>query len=99
MAALPTYYKAEPASQLLIEPLDAMTLVYHRRSGTTHMVAEPVPEIIAAMRDDIVDAATVVSRLLANFDLGEAGKAEAVIAARLEELADLGFVQRVSASA
>jgi PqqD family protein of HPr-rel-A system len=92
-------YKADAADQLLIEPLDAMTLVYHRRSAITHMVAEPVPEMLAAMGGDAVDAATLVARLLAQFDLGAAGEAEAVIAARLEELADLGLVERVRTSA
>lgn len=97
MAAQSILYKAETAEQLLIEPLDAMTLIYHRRSGITHMVAEPVPEMLAAMADDTLDAAALTSRLLVQFDL-ESG-AEAVIAARLEELADLGLVQRVLADA
>ena len=39
-------YRAEPVDQLLVEPLDAMTLIYQRRSGITHIVAEPVPEIL-----------------------------------------------------
>jgi PqqD family protein of HPr-rel-A system len=92
-------YKADAADQLLIEPLDAMTLVYHRRSGITHIVAEPVPEMLAAMGSDAVDAATLVGRLLAQFDLGEANEVEAVITARLEELAELGLVVRVRANA
>jgi PqqD family protein of HPr-rel-A system len=92
-------YKADAADQLLIEPLDAMTLVYHRRSGITHMVAEPVPEMLAAMGSDAVNAATLVERLLAQFDLGKASEAEIVIAARLEELADLGLVERVRVGA
>ena len=50
-------YKAEPADQRLIEPLDSMTLIYQRRSGLTHIVAEPVPEILAAMAEDALDAA------------------------------------------
>lgn len=94
-----TQYRAEPTDSLLIEPLDAMTLIYHRRSGITHMVAEPVPEMLAAMADDSVDAATLVARLSATFDLGEAEQAKTVIAARLEELADLGLIGRVRASA
>ncbi len=95
MAAHPIHYRAEPSDQLLIEPLDAMTLVYHRRSGITHMVAEPVPEMLAAMGDDTVDAATLVTRLVAIFDL-DANGAEVVITARLEELAEQGLVKRVS---
>ncbi len=99
MPAQTVLYRAEPADQRLIEPLDAMTLIYQRRSGITHMVAEPVPEILAAMGEDIVTAATLVVRLSAQFDLGDAGEAETVITARLEELAELGLVEIVTRDA
>jgi PqqD family protein of HPr-rel-A system len=92
-------YEAESADQLLIEPLDAITLIYQRRSGITHMVVEPVPEILAAMGADAVDAAAVVARLAASFDLGAAEDALETVTARLEELADLGLVQRVMPNA
>ncbi len=99
MSAPSIHYKAEPAEQRLVEPLDAITLIYQRRSGITHMVAEPVPEMLTAMGDDTVSAAALVARLAAQFDLGDAADAEEVIAARLEELAELGLVERVSADA
>lgn len=99
MAAKSILYQAESADQLLIEPLDAITLIYQRRSGITHMVAEPVPEILAAMGADVVDAAAVVARLAAAFDLGAAEDALETVMARLEELADLGLVQRVTPNA
>lgn len=89
------YYRAEPANNQLIEPLDAMTLIYQRRSGITHIVAEPVPEILAAMRSDVVDAMTVAERLAVDFDM-DATDAEAIVAARLEELALLGLVEIVT---
>lgn len=89
-------YKAEPADQLLVEPLDAMTLIYQRRSGITHIVAEPVPEILAVMGDDVVSAHEVAARLARNFDLDEADAVD-VVAARLEELAQLGLVERQNA--
>ncbi|MEP7350340.1 MAG: HPr-rel-A system PqqD family peptide chaperone [Sphingorhabdus sp.] len=92
----PVLYQAESADQRLVQPLDVMTLIYQRRSGITHIVAEPVPEMLEAMGDDAVDAAALVERLTGSFDLGEAAEAEAVITARLEELAELGLVERVS---
>lgn len=92
-------YRAEPADQRLIEPLDAMTLIYQRRSGITHIVAEPVPEILAAMGDDSVDVTTLLTRLDERFDLGDHDEAVAVIAARLEELAELGLIERVDSRA
>lgn len=86
-------YKAEPADQRLVEPLDAMTLIYQRRSGITHIVAEPVPEILAAMGEDALTADAVAQRLASRFDLDNADAAE-IVAARLEELAQLGLVER-----
>ena len=94
MVAPTTYYIAEPADQLWVEPLDAITLIYHRRSGITHMVAEPVPEILTAMGNAAVTAAILVAMLSEQFDLGTDDDAEAVVTARLEELAELGLVHR-----
>jgi PqqD family protein of HPr-rel-A system len=99
MAGLPNIqYRAEPADERLIEPLDAMTLIYQRRSGITHIVAEPVPQILAAMGSDTVDVALVAARLATKFDLGDASDARAVITARLEELASLGLIEKVAKS-
>ena len=89
-------YRAEPADQRLVEPLDMMTLIYQRRSGITHMVGEPVPQMLAAMGDDAVDAAMLAERLRKKFDLGEAADAVAVLSERLEELAELGLVERIT---
>lgn len=99
MVAPTTYYLAEPADQLLVEPLDAITLIYQRRSGITHMVAEPVPEMLAAMGEEAVTAAMLVAKLADQFDLGTDEDAEAVVAARLEELAELGLIRRTRRNA
>ncbi|MBL0923517.1 MAG: HPr-rel-A system PqqD family peptide chaperone [Sphingomonadaceae bacterium] len=92
----PLKYKAEPADRLLVEPLDAITLIYQRRSGITHMVAEPVPEILTAMGSDVLDANAVAIRLASQFELNDA-EAIHIVAARLEEMAALGLVERVHA--
>jgi len=89
-------YRTEPADQRLVEPLDMMTLIYQRRSGITHMVGEPVPQMLAAMGDDAVDAAILAKRLAKTFDLGGAADAVAVLSERLEELAELGLVERIT---
>ncbi len=92
-ASQSTKYKAEPADQILVTPLDSLTLVYQRRSGITNIVAEPAPEILAAMGADALTADEVAQRLAAQFDFDSA-KAADIIAARLNELADLGLVER-----
>lgn len=99
MPAQTVLYIAEPADQRLIEPLDVITLIYQRRSGITHMIAEPVPEILAAMGDETITAPAILKRLSAQFDLGDTEDAVAVISARLEELADLGLIDRVARDA
>ena len=86
-------YKAEPADQILVEPLDAMTLIYQRRSGITHIVAEPVPEILAVMGEDALDAEQIAARLAAQFDF-DVADAASIVAARLDELAAVGLVER-----
>ncbi len=86
-------FKAEPADQRLVELLDAMTLIYQRRSGMTHIVAEPVPEILAVMGEDALTAVQVAGRLAGQFDLDSTDAAE-IVAARLNELAQLGLVER-----
>jgi PqqD family protein of HPr-rel-A system len=94
-------FRAEPAQVRLAHDLSPMTLIYHRRSGITHMVSEPVPQILAAL-DAIgpADAGAVTRWLGASFDLeaeeddAGAGAIETVVAARLEELATLGLVTR-----
>jgi PqqD family protein of HPr-rel-A system len=94
MGAQNPYYKAEPVSGRVVTPLDVMTLIYQRSSGMTHIVAEPVPEILDVMGDDACDAALVAARLATRFDLGDPAQAKAIIAERLHELAALGLVER-----
>jgi PqqD family protein of HPr-rel-A system len=91
-----TLYQAEPADARIVEPLDMMTLIYQRRSGITHMVGEPVPQMLEAMGADAIDAETLAARLAADFDLGQQADATALIAERLEELAELGLVERIA---
>lgn len=88
----PPVYRAAPAGHLRSVELDLLTAIYHRPSGQTHLVASPVPEMLAAMGEDTVDAATLLDLLARAFDLADP-EAEA-IAARLEELAAAGLVQR-----
>ncbi len=97
MGAVIPAYLAEPAADRIVLPLDVMTLIYQRRSGITHIVADPVPQILSVMGDTPCDIALVAARLSAQFDLGDAQDAKAVIVARLEELAELGLVERVYA--
>ena len=76
--------------------VDAAAVMVMVRPLTATEAAEPVPEILAAMGEDALDAAEVAARLAAQFDF-DAGDAEAIVGARLEELALLGLVERLGA--
>lgn len=85
-------YARVPLSTLRIVPLDSMTLIYHRASGQTHVVASPVPELIEILSETPCDVATLLARLADRFDLGDPDPE--ALTARLDELADVGLVIR-----
>ncbi len=72
-------------------PLDTLTAIFDRASGLTHLLATPLPEILAALDVGPADVATLTARLAADFDF-DADDADSAITARLEELATLGLV-------
>lgn len=89
-------YRPPSGDDCRIRPLDALTLIYHRPSGQTHLVAPPVPEILAVMAGEVLDAAEVAARLADRFELDSGEDPAAIVAARLDELAELGLVKRLS---
>lgn len=82
-----TRYRASPAATLLATDLAPFTALYHRASGTTHLLAEPAPEILAALTEPLTLEA-LRARLAERFDLTD----DAALAARLEELVAAGLV-------
>ena len=90
---LPIYRASDPDDLAPPIDLDGFTLVYHRPSGQTHMLAEPAPEILAALSQGDADATEILLRLARDHGLDREGDAEAVVAARLAELAELGLIR------
>ncbi|MEZ0241846.1 MAG: HPr-rel-A system PqqD family peptide chaperone [Sphingomonas sp.] len=86
-------YRAAPAATLRIVPLDALTLIYHRASGITHIVDAPVPEIIEALGDEALAVDALLARLSKQFDLTDADPM--ALAIRLDELVVAGLVERI----
>lgn len=90
-----TQYRAAAPETLRIVPLDALTLIYHRASGITHIVDSPVPEILETLAAEPLDAADLMARLSERFDLVDADPHALVT--RLDELAEVGLVERLCA--
>ncbi|MEA3390273.1 HPr-rel-A system PqqD family peptide chaperone [Sphingobium sp. CCH11-B1] len=88
-------YRRDAADAVAACALDDLVLLYHRRSGQTHMVISPVPEILAQLADGMAMTADMVHDALArDYDLGERAEAVAEISAHLESLVALGLVRR-----
>ena len=81
-------YRADPPAGLRIVPLDSLTAIYHRASGQTYVVAEPVPEIFAALSEGATDVPALIARL----DIAETEETRALLNERLEELVATGLV-------
>nr|WP_277923919.1 HPr-rel-A system PqqD family peptide chaperone [Sphingomonas hankookensis] len=76
-----------------IVPLDALSAVYHRASGQTHIVAPPVPEILELIADQAMTPEELLAALAERFDLPDGDAAG--LTARLDELVDTGLVERL----
>lgn len=76
--------------RLAIVPLDTLTAVFDRGSGDTHIIAEPLPQLLDILSETPLDLASVRAALSQHFELGDDPDAQLV--ARLEELVALGLV-------
>ncbi len=83
-------WQAIAAGDCIETSLDSLTLLYDRRSGLTHLLGPPLPQLIALLRDAPLTLAELAARAADAFDLPD--DAEALIAARVDELAALGLV-------
>lgn len=88
-----TRYRAAPAATLRIVPLDALTLIYHRASGITHVVDSPVPELLQAIGDQSLTLDETLAALATAHDLIDPDRD--ALAARLGELLAAGLVEAV----
>ena len=82
-------YHADPASLLRVVKLDILTAIYHRRSGQTHLVGEPVPEILEALGQGEADLLELLKRL--NLDDNSVNRE--ALSDRLSEMTATGLVR------
>lgn len=86
-------FVADSPAEVRTEALETLTALYHRPSGTTHVLAPPAPQILEALADRPGDADELLRRMGERFELAS-DDAPAAIAARLAELEAAGLVRR-----
>lgn len=86
-------YRSDPPSDRRSVELEGLTIVYHRRSGLTHILAPPAPQILEALADAPASAAEIAARIGERFEINS-DDPEAAIATRLAELEAAGLVHR-----
>jgi PqqD family protein of HPr-rel-A system len=86
-------YAADPPAAHRIVELEGLTLLYHCRSGLTHILAPPAPQILATLAAGPAGAAEIVERVGREFEI-ESEDPAAAVAARLAELEAAGLVWR-----
>lgn len=88
-------WRAAPAPDLRCEPLGTLTLVYDRRSGQTHLLASPLPEILDTLGREALTIPALAKCLAERFDVEGEGDALTLLVARVDELAAMGLADRV----
>jgi PqqD family protein of HPr-rel-A system len=86
-------YAADPPETMRRAEVEGLTLLYHRKSGLTHFLAPPAPQILDALAAGPASAAEIAARMGESFEIESEDPASA-IAARLAELEAAGLVWR-----
>ena len=84
----PLTFWTGPASEFRIVCLDNLTAIYDRASGQTHVVVEPVPQILSALSEG--DAG--VSELLDRLGRTDTLESRTLLLQRLQELLEIGLI-------
>lgn len=91
-------YRADAPGMRLCVAAEGLTLLFHRPSGTTHVLLPPAPELLDMLAEAPADAEALALRLAADYALEADDGADepiaAVVAARLDELEAAGLVLR-----
>ena len=86
-------YLADPPADRRSVEVEGLTVLFHRKSGLTHILAPPAPQILDALAEGAATPAELAGRIAGRFELSS-DDPEAAIAARLAELEAAGLVQR-----
>ncbi len=79
-------YAAASAQMLRPAQLDGLNLVYHRESGQTHIMIEPMPDLLEALGERPMSLSELVS------EFGVAAQDQPLLQTRLDELLATGLI-------
>jgi PqqD family protein of HPr-rel-A system len=85
-------YSADPAVSYQIVDLSGLTAIFHRKSGVTHVVSDPVPQILGVLHDKSMNFDGIFARLSTDFDLDDDQETRIGLQARLDEMSEVGLV-------
>jgi PqqD family protein of HPr-rel-A system len=85
-------FAADPRSEIIATPLDGLTALYHRRSGITHVVSEPVPQILDILAENPLSRGQLFDALVAQFEVPNTQETRDALTSRLDELKEVGLV-------
>ncbi|MGB7404860.1 MAG: HPr-rel-A system PqqD family peptide chaperone [Pacificimonas sp.] len=78
-----------------VEPLDDLTLAFHRLSGETHILSKETEALYAAVSTSGATVDQIIDQLIKRFGSIESESGvKPTIAARLDELVSLGLLSR-----
>ena len=87
-------YSADLVNGFCICTLDSLTAYYHRRSGVTHVVADPVPQILSVLHGKSLSVDALLLALISENELSIEKDTRAALSERLDELCAVGLVLR-----
>ena len=89
------FYCHEGLDSLCQRQLDGLIFYYHRPSGITHIVDNPVPEILSVLGEELQSLHQIGDRLCALYDMEDRQAMLSALAEHLEHMAGLGLARRV----
>ena len=90
-----TRFVADPPAERRAIACEGLTILYHRPSGITHILAPPVPELLDALAQGPASAREIVVRLAEQHELSGDDALDEIVAARLDKLVAAGLVRAI----
>jgi PqqD family protein of HPr-rel-A system len=94
-AAMKKALYAAAVDAYLMTPLDDLTAIYHRASGVTHIVSDPVPQIVAALHAQPLDISGLLFVLARDHGAVIDDSATEALQCRIDELLTIGLITQL----